>query len=105
MNFIKIFFRKRLSQEEQIRLKFRDAFDNCVKSKTVRSALTGDSFSDGMLVYAALVNTHNAMKDSEHMQMLSTVCMLKHGFDPCVLLDEELSRALNKYCGMGVDKF
>lgn len=100
MNFIKNLFRKRLSQKEQIRLKFRDAFDNCVKSKIVRSAMTGDSFSDGMLVYAALVNTYDAMKNNEQMQLLSAMCILKDGYDPCVLLDEELSRALKKYCGM-----
>ena len=100
MNFIKNLLRKRLSQKEQIRLQFRDAFDYCVKSRTVRSAMTGDSFSDGMLVYAALVNTYDAMKNNEQMQLLSAMCILKDGYDPCVLLDEELSRALKKYCGM-----
>lgn len=44
-----------------MRLQFRDAFDDCIKSKVVRSHLTGNSLTDGMLVYTAIANTYKSM--------------------------------------------
>ena len=92
--------RKQLSLEEQMRLQFRDEFDDCIKSKNVRSALTGNSMTDGLLVYSAINITYKTLKDSKQFQALSALTILQHGFDPGQILDEELHRALNKYCGM-----
>ena len=103
MNFIKKILRKRLSQQEQIRLKFRDAFTDCVKSKFVRSALCGDAMMDGLLVYSAIANTYKILKDNKDMQMLRTLCILKDGYDPEIILKEELTIAMKKYCGMDID--
>lgn len=92
--------RKKLSLEEQMRLKFRDEFDDCVKSKTVRSGKTGNSFSDGLLVYGAIGITYKTLKDDKRFQALSALTILQYGFDLGQILDEELHRALEKYCGM-----
>lgn len=92
--------RKKLSLEEQMRLKFRDEFDDCVKSKTVRSGRTGNSMTDGLLVYSAISITYKTLKDNKQFQALSALTILQHGFDPGQILDEELHRALKKYCGM-----
>lgn len=92
--------RKKLSLEEQMRLKFRDEFDDCVKSKTVRSGRTGDPMMDGLLVYGAISITYKSLKDNRQLQALNALTILQHGFDPGQILDEELHRALKKYCGI-----
>lgn len=103
MNFLKRLFRKSLSHKEQIRLKFRDAFDSCVKSRYVRPSLNGDSMMGGLLVYSAIANTYKSLKDNEDMQLLRSFCILQEGFDPINILKEELVRAMNKHCGMEID--
>lgn len=102
MNFLKRLFRRRLSHKEQIRLKFRDAFDGCIKSRYVRSSLNGDAMMGGLLVYSAIANTYKSLKDNEDMQLLRSFCILQEGFDPINILNEELIRAMNKYCGMEI---
>lgn len=92
--------RKKLSLEEQMRLKFRDEFDDCVKSKTVRSRRTGDPMMDGLLVYGAISITYKTLKENRQLQALNALTILQHGFDPGQILDEELHRALKKYCGI-----
>lgn len=100
MNFFEKLRRKKLSLQEQMRLRFRDEFDDCVNSKHVRSALSGNPMTDGLLVYGAISITYKSLKESKQLQALSALCILQHGYDPLQILDEELHRALKKYCGI-----
>lgn len=100
MNIFEKLRRKKLSQEEQMRLQFRDAFDDCIKSKVVRSHLTGNSLTDGMLVYTAIANTYKSIKENRQFNAISALCLLQHGFNPSSILEDELHRALKKYCGI-----
>lgn len=100
MGIFKNWRHKKLSLEEQMRLRFRDEFDDCVKSKTVRSGKTGNSTTDGLLVYSAISITYKTLKENKQFQALSALTILQNGFDPGQILDEELNRALKKYCGM-----
>ena len=81
-------------------MKYREAFDNCVKSKKVKSAMTGNNMIDGMLVYNAIATIYSLIKNDKQFQAINTITILRDGFDPSKILKEELQRALKKYCGM-----
>ena len=100
MNIFEKMRRKRLSTSEQVRLMFRDAFDDAAKTKAIRSRLTGDPLSDGMIVYSSIAITYKNIKDADNFQSVRSLTILRDGFDPQEILDEELDRALQKYCGM-----
>lgn len=100
MNIFEKMRRKRLSTSEQVRLMFRDSFDDAAKSKSIRSRLTGDSMSDGMIIYSSIALNYKCIKEAENFQTVRSLTILRDGFDPQEILDEELDRALQKYCGM-----
>ena len=100
MNIFEKMRRKRLSTSEQVRLMFRDSFDDAAKSKSIRSRLTGDSMSDGMIIYSSITLNYKFIKEADNFQAVRSLTILKDGFDPEEILDEELERALKKYCGM-----
>ena len=98
MGFLKRLWRKRLSLKDQMRLQFRDSFEDCVNSRTVKKGLTGDPFLDSILLQAAISITYNSIKNEARFATFSVLCILKHGFDPTMILEEELDRALRIYC-------
>ena len=82
---------KKKSPEEVFRKKVRAAFEESVKD--VRSQLTGESFFDGMLVYAAIGNMRKALLDVPELQFLG----LTQDWMPEEIIDEECNRVLSKY--------
>ena len=98
MGFLKRLWRKRLSLKDQMRLQFRDSFEDCVNSRTVKQGLTGEPFLDGMLLQAAISITYDSIKNEARFATFAALCILKHGFDPVMILEEELDRALKIYC-------
>ena len=100
MNFFKKLARKRLSEKEQIRLMFRDQFDGCIKSKAFRKALCGDPVLDGMLAQTAIGVKYKTYKESKQFRALCGITILKSGYNPEIILEEEMQRALKLYCGI-----
>lgn len=100
MNLFEKIRRKRLSASEQVRLMFRDSFEDAAKSKSIRSRLTGDPMSDGMIIYSSISLNYKCIKESKDFQTVRSLTIIRDGFDPEEILDEELELALKKYCGM-----
>lgn len=98
MGFFKRLWRKRLSLKDQMRLQFRDVFEESVRSKEVKKAMSGVQFIDDMLIQEAISITYDSIKNEARFAPFSALCILKQGFDPTMILEEELDRALRKYC-------
>lgn len=104
MNIFKKIARKKLSGKDQVRLMFRDQFDNCIKNKEIKKSLCGDPTLDGLLVYTAISITYKTLKESQQLQTMSAWTLLNDGYNPLVILEEELNRALKIYCNIDNDK-
>jgi hypothetical protein len=100
LRLIRDIWRKRLSPKEQMRLQIRDSFDDCVKSREVRAFMTGEPMLDGMLLQSAIATTYKSLNESQEFRMMSLMCNAKYHFDPLIILEEELDRALLRYCGI-----
>ena len=97
MRFLRKLWRKRLSVKEQIRLQFRDCFEDSIKSCS-NQGLTGEPLIDSLMIYGAIATMYDSLKNTDRFKLFSFSCMYKHNFDPAIILDEELERALNIYC-------
>ena len=84
--------------EEQVRLQFRDCFDDSVKSCSKQKFLTGEPMIDGLMIYGAIATMYESLKNTDRFKDLYFICMFKHNFNPSIILDEELERALKLYC-------
>ena len=69
---------------------FRDQFDGCIKSKAFRKALCGDPVLDGMLAQTAIGVTYKTYKESKQFRALCGLTILKSGYNPEIILEEEV---------------
>ena len=80
------------SNEESLRQKIRDGFDDSVKD-ALRETGLNDPLFGGLIVESAIGSFYQSMKDEPILKLISD----KLGLDYDSLLEEELKRALNKY--------
>lgn len=83
---------KKKSAEEKFREKIREAFESSVKE--VASQLSGNDFTDGLMVQAAIGSVRKALLDQPELQIVG---LMANGWTPEQIIDEECNRVLNKY--------
>lgn len=84
-------FRKR-TLEDKFRRKVRKAFRTSVKD--VKSQLTGNSLTDGLMVEAAVGNMRRALLSTPELLIIG---IMQDSFVPEKIIDEECNRIMRKY--------
>lgn len=83
---------KKKSPEEKFRRKIREAFESSVKE--VVPQLTGNGFTDGLMVQAAIGSVRKALLDQPDLQIIG---LMANNWTPEQIIDEECKYVMDKY--------
>lgn len=91
MGIFDLFSKKPKTPEEVLKYKLREAFDSCAKNAKTQNV--SDSLLKSSLIYGALIDLYNTLKESKETQALFTI----QGLPYLELLNLELENALSRH--------